>query len=101
MKVYDPKTAITNRLQGRIFTINNENDEKAMLEDMIRAGSDAFAEYISECGTLKREYYIENLEATAKETYNIYLSKSLHALGYVSLEYIKNQIKEQAEQQIS
>ena len=101
MKVYDPKTAITNRLQGRIFTINNENDEKAMLEDMIRAGSDAFAEYISECDTLKLEYYIENLEATAKETYNIYLSKSLYVLSYASLEYVKNQIKEQAEQQIS
>lgn len=102
MKVYDPKTAIVNRLQGRVFTINNEKDEKAMLEDMIRAGSNAFAEdYISECDTLKHDDYIKNLEETAKEVYNIYNDKSQYALEDASFEYIKSQINEQAEQQIS
>ena len=73
-----------------------------MLEDMIRAGSNSFAEdYISECDTLKHDDYIKKLEETAKEVYNIYNDKSQYALEDVSFEYIKSQIKEQAEQQIS
>ena len=81
MKVYDPKTAIVNRLQGKVFSINNENDEMAMLEDIIRAASNAFAEdYLSECGTLKYNEYVKNLEKTTKEAYKIYLGKSLYVL---------------------
>ncbi len=101
MKVYNPKTAIVNRLQGQVFSINNENDERAMLEDIIRAASNAFAEdYLSECETLKHGEYIKNFENTAKEAYEIYLDKSQYVLEDVSLEYIKNQIKEQSNQQI-
>ena len=72
MKVYDPKTAIANRLQGQVFSINNENDERAMLEDIIRTASNAFAEdYLSECDTFKHGEYIKNFENTAKEAYEI------------------------------
>ena len=35
MKVYDPKTAIANRLRGQVFSINNENDERTMLSEII------------------------------------------------------------------
>ena len=92
-----PKTAIANRLRGQVFSINNENDERTMLSEIICAGSKAFAEdYISECDTFKHDDYVKNLEETAKEAYKIYLDKSLYVLKEASLEYIKNQIKEQA-----
>lgn len=95
MKVYDPKTAIANRLRGQVFSINNESDERAMLSEIICAGSAAFTEYVSECDTLKHDEYVKNLEDTANEAYKIYLDKSLYVLKEASLEYIKNQIKEQ------
>lgn len=101
MKVYDPKTAIANRLQGQVFSINNENDERAMLSEIICAGSGAFKEYVSECDTLKHDEYDKNLDDTAKEAYEIYLDKSQYVLEDASLEYIKNQIKEQSKTQQS
>ena len=94
MNVYDPKTAIANRLQGQKFTINNVNDEKAMLEDIIRAGSTELKKYISESCSLRHEEYALNLNKTAEEAYNFYLPKS-GFLSNVSTEYIKNQIIQQ------
>lgn len=91
MKVYDPKTAIANRLQGQNFTINNLNDEMAMLEDIIRAGSTELKEYISESCSLHHDEYIANLDKTAKAVYDFYLPKSSSSLN-VSIESIKQQI---------
>ena len=91
MKVYDSETAITNRLQGQKFTINNLNDDKAMLEDIIRAGSAGLKDYISENCSLHHDEYIANLDKTAKAVYDFYLPKSTSSLN-VSIEYIKQQI---------
>lgn len=94
MKGYDPKTAIANRLQGREFAINNEHDEKAMLEDMIRAGSAGLEEYILESYSLHHEEYATYLEKTAAAVYDFYLPKS-GFISNVSTEYIKQQIVRQ------
>ena len=94
MKVYDPKTAIANRLQGRVFTINNEKDEKAMLEDIIRAASAGLEEYILEQYSLHHDEYVAYLNKTVEEVYNFYLPKSSSSLN-ASSEYIKTQIIKQ------
>lgn len=94
MKVYDPKTAITNRLLGRVFTINNEKDEKAMLEDIIRAASAGLEEYILERYSLHHDEYAVYLNKTVEEVYNFYLSKSSLSSN-ISSKDIKNQIIKQ------
>ena len=94
MRVYDPKTAIADRLQGQKFTINNENDEKAMLEDIIRAASAELEDYISERYSLCHDEYVSYLSKTVEEVYNFYLPKS-GFLSNISTEYIKNQIIKQ------
>lgn len=94
MKAYDPKTAIANRLRGQTFTINNEKDEKAMLEDIIRAASSGLEEYILESYSLHHDEYTNYLNKTVEEVYNFYLPQSA-TLSNVSTEYIKNQIIKQ------
>ena len=94
MKAYDPKTAIANRLRGQTFAINNEKDEKAMLEDIIRAASSGLEEYILESYSLHHDEYTNYLNKTVEEVYNFYLPQSA-TLSNVSTEYIKNQIIKQ------
>lgn len=94
MKIYNPETAIANRLQGQKFTINNLNDEKAMLEDIIRAGSAGLKEYILEKPSLCPDECTNCLNKTVEAVFDFYLLKS-RFLSNVSTEYIKGQIIQQ------